>query len=166
MLISEFDKTTLTNKLEEILATFADFLGIDMEYDYSVMEYERVGGETREYVALQLRTQNEALLIGHHGQTLERIQNLIGLGLAQEFKQVVRVVVNINDYRDRHETNLRNLAGRARMQVIESGQDMELAPMNASDRRIVHQALQEEGGVGTESTGDGKDRRIVVKAIK
>jgi spoIIIJ-associated protein len=104
-------------------------------------------------------------LIGYHGQTLEKLQHIVSQALSHKYKQPVRVVIDINDYRQKRTTSLENLARRAAQQVIESGQDLELQPMNPADRRIVHKLLNDEGKVRTESIGDGKERRIVVKPL-
>lgn len=107
----------------------------------------------------------DSLLIGYHGQTLERLQQLLSLGLSSAYKQLVRVSLDINGYRGKKQSSVENLARRAEQQVIETGQELELQPMSANDRRIVHQLLTTDGRVRTESIGEGRDRRIVVKPL-
>lgn len=161
--LSDIDAQQLTMEIEKVLGSITDFLGIELQYDYEIENYENKEGETRELIKLKLSSNNDPLLIGYHGRTLEALQHLLGLGLSNSFKQIVRVSIDVGSYRDKRTSALENLARRAAQQVMESGQILELEPMNAAERRIVHNALMSEDQVVTESTGEGRDRRVVVK---
>lgn len=163
MKLTELDRDELTKELEAILSDITDFLGLEMEYDFDIEAYQTPEGEERELLKVQLRGDRDSLLIGYHGQTLDRVQHLVSLALSSKFEQVVRVVLNINNYRDSREEYLVNLARRAAEQVIESGQELEMEPMKPAERRVIHNALGEDGRVETESMGEGRDRRIVIK---
>ncbi len=163
MKLSEIDSAQLTGEIEKVLGAITDFLGIELQYDYEIDAYEHKDGTERELLKIKLTGNNDSLLIGYHGKTLESLQHLVSLGLSTAFKQVVRVVIDIGNYRDKRTSTLEGLARRAGQQVEESGQEMELEPMNASDRRIIHNVLMSEGKVITESAGEGRDRRVVVK---
>ncbi len=168
--LSELDKEEIAAAIEKVLHSMSEFLGLNIAYDYSLETYERSGeaeiNEEREYLKVKIQTEdNDSLLIGYHGQTLEKLQYLIQAGVSTYFGQRVRVVLHISDYRDKREDALINLAKRAEAQVLESGQDMELQPMRSDERRIVHQALQDGGKVKSESVGEGSERRIVVSAL-
>jgi spoIIIJ-associated protein len=166
MKLTEIDKDELTQSIEQVLSELTDFLGMEMEYDYEIMSYEKQDGEERELVRIQLKggDDRDSLLIGFHGKTLDKLQHLISLGLSSKYKQLIRVLLDVNDYRTNRVSDLENLARRAAQQVVDSGQDMELEPMNAADRRVVHNALGSEKGVKTESAGEGQDRHVVIKA--
>jgi spoIIIJ-associated protein len=73
-----------------------------------------------------------------------------------------RVNVDIADYKKQRADRLRDRAEEWVKDVRDSGKEMELKPMNAADRRIVHQ-LAGEYGLGTESVGEGRDRHIILK---
>jgi spoIIIJ-associated protein len=163
MKLTEINKDELTNELETILSHITDFLGLEMEYDYHIEEYETQDGHEREIIKVQLRGENDNVLIGYHGQTLDRVQHLISLTLSNKYEMVVRVVLNVNNYRDNREEYLMNLATRAAQQVIESGQQLAMEPMKPSERRIVHNTLSQESRVVSESEGEGRDRHIVIK---
>jgi predicted RNA-binding protein Jag len=181
MKISELDQTNLTERIESTLGTINELLGLHLEYDYKVETYQKPDtGEEREVIKLTLKVNSvdevtegdefggrsqESLLIGYHGQTLERLQHLISLSLSRHYQGLVRVILDINGYRGKRASSLENLARRAEQQVIETGQEMELQPMSAADRRIIHNILSSEGRVKTESTGEGRERRIVVKPL-
>lgn len=162
MKLTELDKDTLTEELESILTEITDFLGLEMEYDYEIEAYETAKGDEREIMKVRLKGDRDPLLIGYHGQTLDRIQHIVSMSLSSKFQQIVRVALNVNDYRDGREDYLTGLASRTAEQVIESGLEVELEPMKAPDRRIVHNALGNDPQIETQSTGEGRDRRIIV----
>ena len=104
-------------------------------------------------------------VIGREGRTLAAIEFLANTVIAKEQGHGgPRVSVDAAGYRRRHEERLLDQARRHAAKVRKSGEDMELEPMNAADRRIIHIALKEDAFVMTESVGEGRDRRIVIKA--
>ena len=74
-----------------------------------------------------------------------------------------RVVIDADGYRERREETLRSLAADAAEESLRSGEAIELDPMPASERRIVHEYLRERGGVETHSEGDEPERYLVVE---
>ena len=104
-------------------------------------------------------------VIGREGRTLAAIEFLANTVIAKEQGHGgPRVSVDAAGYRRRHEERLLDQARRHAARVRKSGEDMELEPMNAADRRIILIALKEDAFVMTESVGEGRDRRIVIKA--
>jgi spoIIIJ-associated protein len=104
-------------------------------------------------------------VIGREGRTLAAIEFLANTVIAKEQGHGgPRVSVDAAGYRRRHEERLLDQARRHAAKVRKSGEDMELEPMNAADRRIIHIALKEDAFVMTESVGEGRDRRLVIKA--
>jgi spoIIIJ-associated protein len=107
----------------------------------------------------------ESLLIGYRGQSLDRLQHIVSTALSQKFAQLVRVSLDISNYRGKRQDTLENIAHRAEQTVIETGMDLEMEPMSSADRRVVHQVLSDGGKVATSSIGEGRERRIVVKPL-
>jgi spoIIIJ-associated protein len=104
-------------------------------------------------------------VIGREGRTLAAIEFLANTVIAKEQGHGgPRVSVDAAGYRRRHEERLLDQARRHAAKVRKTGEDMELEPMNAADRRIIHIALKEDAFVMTESVGEGRDRRLVIKA--
>lgn len=164
MKLAEITQSELTENLETVLGHITDFLGLEMEYDYRIEEYTtQKTGRDREIIKINLRGEGESSLIGHHGRGLDALQYLIANSLAHIYKQTVRVVLEVNGYRENRQDYLASLGRRTAEQVLETGQEIELEPMPASERRIVHNAIGEIGGVETESVGEGKERRIVIR---
>jgi spoIIIJ-associated protein len=104
-----------------------------------------------------------ALLIGRHGQTIDAVQYLLNAishrAYGDERKEVV---VDAAGYRDRRRTTLEALAERTAEQVRASGARVELEPMTAVERKVVHLKLKELGGVETASEGTEPNRYVVV----
>jgi spoIIIJ-associated protein len=103
-----------------------------------------------------------SLLIGRHGQTLEAIQELTRMVVGRKLDQRVRVVVDVEDYRKRREARLEEQARELAERVRETGQAEELDPMNAYERKLVHDAVADVDGVETESRGVDPDRYVVI----
>jgi spoIIIJ-associated protein len=74
----------------------------------------------------------------------------------------VRVVLDVEHYRQRRETSLRDMATKVATRVVQSSRSITLEPMSPADRRIVHITLAEHAGVTTESTGEGEDRKVTI----
>jgi spoIIIJ-associated protein len=101
------------------------------------------------------------LLIGRHGQTIDAIQYLCNAILARQ-DAGVSVVVDAAGYRARREATLGSLATNAAEQALRSGARVELEPMTAVERKIVHLSLQDFDGVETTSEGTEPNRFVVV----
>jgi spoIIIJ-associated protein len=101
------------------------------------------------------------LLIGRHGQTIDAIQYLCNAILARQGAGV-STVVDAAGYRARREVTLGTLATSAAEQAIRTGERVELEPMTAVERKIVHLSLQDFPGVETESEGTEPNRFVVV----
>ena len=104
-----------------------------------------------------------ALLIGRHGQTIDAVQYLMNAithrGYGDDRKEVV---VDAAGYRERRRATLESLAVRTAEQVCTSGSRVELDPMTAVERKVVHLKLKEFDGVETESEGTEPNRYVVV----
>ncbi|HVD26062.1 MAG TPA: RNA-binding cell elongation regulator Jag/EloR [Gaiellaceae bacterium] len=101
------------------------------------------------------------LLIGRHGQTIDAIQYLCNAILARDGAGV-SVVVDAAGYRARRESTLTALAAGAAEQAERTGERVELEPMTAVERKIVHLSLQGRDGVETTSEGTEPNRFVVV----
>jgi spoIIIJ-associated protein len=142
--------------LEELLEEVANGLGLEVE-----VEVREGDGVLRG----NLRGDDVGLFIGRRGQTIDAVQHLAQRIVFREGPSPVRVVVDADGYRERRAESLRADAEQAAEEALRSGQSVELEPMGASERRIVHEYLRERGGVGTHSEGDEPERRLVVTPL-
>ena len=110
---------------------------------------------------IMLDGEDLGVIIGHRGETLDAIQYLVGLA-ANGAGGYYKVSLNIGDYRERREQTLTDLAKRVSEQVLRTGKNRTLEPMNPYERRIIHTAVQEIEGVVSNSFGEGSSRRVVI----
>jgi spoIIIJ-associated protein len=103
------------------------------------------------------------LLIGRHGQTLEALQELARVVVVQRTGLRARIVVDVEEYRRRQRSRLAARAREIARRVARSGREEELEPMNAFDRKVVHDAVAEVGGALSASRGEGLERHVVVQ---
>lgn len=113
-------------------------------------------------IAFEIEGEDAGLLIGRRGETLQALQFLVNLIVNKQLGRQVYVTIDVEGYRERRQESLKSLAERTAERVVSSGRSIQLQPMPASERRIIHVTLAEHPDVRTESKGDGDQRRVVV----
>jgi len=108
-------------------------------------------------------THLNGFLIGQRGETIRALQFMAGNALRNNNFQYSRVHVDVADYKKQRADRVAEKAEEWVKKVKDSGEDMQLKPMNAADRRIVHKVAA-DAGLATESMGEGRDRHVVLKA--
>ena len=108
-------------------------------------------------------THLNGFLIGQKGENMRSMQFLISSALKNQGFEHTRVNVDVAEYKKQRAQRLSSKAEEWVKKVKETGQPMELQPMNAADRRTVHK-LAQEWGLTSESAGEGRDRHIVLKS--
>ena len=110
---------------------------------------------------IDLAGEDSGLLIGRRGQTLQALQFLVNLIVRKQFEGV-RVMLDVENYRQRRELQLREMATTIAKRVAETNRSITLEPMPPADRRIIHTSLTDHPGVSTESTGEGEGRKVTI----
>lgn len=131
--------------------------------------------EGEEYIKTEIATvypkinivgDDTGILIGHHGETLDAIQYLANLSAIRRGKQsdgdYVKIVLDIENYREKREETLRTLARRMANKAIKYKRNVFLEPMNAYERHIIHSELHSVENVSTHSVGSDRDRKIII----
>jgi spoIIIJ-associated protein len=111
---------------------------------------------------LNVRGDDLGVLIGRRGEKLASLQHIVNLIAARREGQQHRIAIDVENYRGRREDQLRDVADRAAKRVAQTGRIIQLEPMPALERRIVHLALVDHPSVRTQSVGVDPNRRIVV----
>jgi len=101
-------------------------------------------------------------LIGPDGATLEALQELTRLAVAQSTGVRSRLMLDVGEFRAKRRADLTALAGETARRVGSSGQPERLAPMNPFERKVVHDVIASVEGVHSESEGEEPNRRVVV----
>ena len=151
---------------------FANTLLENMKLDAKAVQADANGdeyiinGEANVYPRINIIGADTGILIGHHGETLDAIQYLVNLSALRKSKQkdgdYVKIVVDIEGYREKREETLRTLARRMAARAVKYKRNVFLEPMNAYERRIIHSELQSFENVSTHSVGADKDRKIII----
>ncbi len=101
-------------------------------------------------------------IIGRSGRTLHALEYVTNAVMNREEGQNVRVNIDVGGYKRRRDERLQDQARRVSSEVQKTGQPVELEPMSAAERRVIHLALADDPYVKSESTGEGRDRRVVI----
>ncbi|HWT55626.1 MAG TPA: R3H domain-containing nucleic acid-binding protein [Candidatus Microsaccharimonas sp.] len=110
-------------------------------------------------------THLNGFLIGQHGDNMRSLQYLVSTVLKNQNFAHNRVNVDVAEYKKQRADRLTHTAEEWVKKVQDSGEPMDLKPMNAADRRIVHQ-LAAEYGLSSDSVGEGRDRHIVLRVAE
>lgn len=104
---------------------------------------------------------DSALLIGHHGQTLDAIQELMRSAIQRQVRSRVLITLDVQGYRERRKESLQERARELAARVLDEG-EMEFEPMNAFERKVIHDTVGEIDGVTSFSEGEEPYRRVVI----
>jgi len=157
------DQNEVLNGTKEHLAYILNALGLTAEVSLEFAPSD--DGTTDKYIQATLKGEGLNDLVGFHGKNMESIQNVMSIILSRQFQKDLRLLLEVNDYRERREKYLQDIAERASGEVISTGQNVELPPMKAYERRAIHIALRGREGILTESVGEGEERRIIIKKV-
>ena len=145
----------LEDKVLTFVATVLEKMGYAGNVSIAFRKERKIG--------LRIDSENSNIIIGRKGKNLDALQLLTNVFVGQQNSNV-RVIVDSENYRIRHEEQLIRLAYRTAENVVKSGQSRLLEPMNPYERRLVHTALNDFGGVETKSEGDGLYKQVRVIA--
>jgi len=146
-----------TEERTEQVDTFLTGLFERMDIDVSLDIKEEEGA-----IGVILTGKDPGALIGRRGETLDAIQHLTNYVVNRSVSGRVRINLDAENYRQRRNEALENLANRTAGKVLKYRRNMTLDPMNAYERHVIHSALQEHGQVSTFSVGSEPNRRVVV----
>jgi len=134
----------------------------DMEIEAEVEMTDGENGEKR----ITVSGESAAILIGHHGETLDSLQYLASLAANKRVNgkkgEYVRIAVDVEGYRAKREETLRALARRMAGRVLKYKKSVMLEPMNPYERRIIHSEIQNIEGVSTNSIGSENNRKVII----
>jgi len=118
--------------------------------------------EDADKIQVEIVTDSSGLIIGKRGKTLEALQLLTNIIVNKNEKDWKKVVLDIENYRDRRENTLRELANKVASKVKMTGKPQLLEPMNPFERRVIHMTLQNDPLVATKSEGMGNLKKVKV----
>ncbi len=149
------------NEAEEKILGFVDTLINKMGYEGKVY----ISFRKDDKLGIDIDSQDSAILIGRKGKNLDAIQ-LITNVYAGNLNPYLKVVIDSENYRMRHEESIVRNAYKVAEQVKRSGRSRLLEPMNPFERRLVHTALNDLEGIDTKSEGEGLYKQVRIIPVK
>lgn len=119
--------------------------------------------EPSEQVLVGITVVNPANLIGFRGRNLAAVQLILGLMVKNKLGRWIKMIVDVNNYREEQKERLENVAKTMAQKVLDTKNPVSLGEMSSFERRICHIVLKEIEGVVSESEGEGEGRHIVIK---
>jgi spoIIIJ-associated protein len=138
-----------------------------IEADVSIRDAETPGdGVGMAKAVLDIEGDDLGILIGRRGETLQSLQYLLNIMVARQVPEQAFFTVDVEGYRRRRERSLNGLARKMADQVKRTKRPVQLEPMPANERRIIHLALADDRYVSTSSSGEGDARQVSIEPRK
>jgi len=151
------EESALAGEVRELVERIASAIGVAGRVD---------AREEDELITLTVTGPDLGMLIGRHGQTIDAIQYLANaITFRRHLDARKEIVVDAAGYRARRQASLEALAVRSAQRAVEDGESVELDPMTAVERKIVHLRLKDFAGVETSSEGTEPNRFVVVSPV-
>ena len=148
------DTAEVTDKIEEMVTDVMRLMNVSCQVNITVEdEVHKVHVDT---------AGADGLLIGKKGQNLEALEHLLRRMVGKQLRRSVRMDVDIGGYKARRISALRNRAISMASRVKSSGKEMQVEPLSAAERRIIHLALVEDPQIKTYTVGEGDLKSVVI----
>lgn len=147
-------KDEVVKYCREFISKVSKLMGIEVNMEAKKRE---------NYIKINLFSNNNPILIGKMGRTMESLQTLIRSSIQNTTGFKINVILDVEDYKEKQEKNLEYTARRIAIEVKRTGIEAKLDPMNSYERRIVHNICNEVGGVTTDSSGEEPNRFITIR---
>lgn len=146
-------KETAGEKVVEYLQDIFDKMRVNVEMD---ME------ENDNSIFINIQGEDSGIIIGRRGETLEALQYLASLAINKGEEDYKRIIIDIENYRQKREDTLIRLSNKLADRVIRTRKSITLEPMSPYERRIIHSTLQNNRYVKTYSLGEEPNRKVVI----
>lgn len=145
------------DRVEVFLKDWLNKIDNSLEYNIKLEEYT---------ILVDIKGNSAGLLIGYRGETLNAMQTILSTIANRNFNDKIRLILDIENYREKRAKILEELAEKVSKTVLKNGKSITLEPMSAYERKIIHSALQENTKIETYSIGEGDNRRVVIAKTK
>ncbi len=152
--VSSEDFEKIKNALEKFLNEFLGAISENIEYTISKQD--------EQYLFIEINGKNSTKLIGYRGEALKALQLILTNVAANAINSPVKIIVDIENYRNKRKNTLEELAVKIEKTVTKSGKKVTLEPMSPYERKVIHTKLQDSQTVRTYSIGEDSNRRVVI----
>jgi len=148
-----------TQTVQELL----EKMSVKAEVSASLGCHQEIRGKTP--ICIDITGSDLSVLIGRQAETLNALQYITSLIVGKELNQSIPIIVDVEGYRKRRETQLRGIARRMADQAVKTGRKQLLEPMPANERRLIHIELRDNPQVITESIGEDPRRKVTIMPV-
>lgn len=153
-IVVEKDELLFCEKnIKSFLDEFCDGFG-DISY--------KIKNDGKDIIYVSIDGKDSSKLIGYRGDCLNAMQSILNSIGNKDIKDRIKVFLDINNYKDKREESLKELAKKLEKTVTKTKKKVVLEPMNSYDRKIIHIVLQNSDSVKTYSIGEDQNRRVVI----
>ena len=152
--IEVIEKREVKDYLKKIIKTLLKDMGFDVEIEITV------NNNTPTY---RLYSTNDALLIGKDGKNLKALTTVVNAILTKEINSNYKFLIDVSDYKEKNDRRIERLAKKLAREVRETKVEVKMDSMNSYQRRLVHNILNNNKYVYTESVGEEPNRSVVIK---
>lgn len=146
-------KESSPDKAKEFLASVLEKMKVDAEITVEEIE---------DTILLKVKGDDIGIAIGRRGETLDALQYLTSLVVNKNRENYKRVIIDIENYRQKREETLVKLANKLADRVVKYKKNIVLEPMNPYERRVIHSSLQDHKYVETYSVGEEPNRKVII----
>lgn len=155
VVIEAFIAEDIRDFIDDYLTRY--FKGIELPCDVIVTM-----SEDKHFFKVILNAENNAILIGKNGQTLQSIANVVKNAANAQFKRRVNMSVDVNGYKEERYEKLKEMVDRLAKTVIKTHVSVKIDHVTADERKIIHQHLSDTPHIRTESEGEGQRRCLKI----
>ena len=171
---SEVENKGLFGRVKSVdIVCYTDAMVVEYVQDYLKRIIEKMGIEvklTPSYqeglIRIKISSDHNSILIGKDGETLQALNEVCRNAANSTFKKRVRILLDINDYKNDKYAKIISIAKREAVRVSKTKITASLSPMSADERRVIHNALVSFKHVKTVSVGEGKERHITIVYVE
>ena len=138
---------------KRFLIDIANLLGISLEVKIT---------KANERLLFVLESDDEETLAGKEGEALEALQHLVRLAIVKKYKQNLKLLLDVNDFREKRKKIIIVMAKKLADKVRRTRKPIKTKPLNPYERRIIHTLLKSNRGISTSSEGDGHTKRVII----
>lgn len=152
--VTIYKKSDIYDFVKEFLKEIVNNLGLEVTFETKKVE---------DRVVIKMYSNNNNILIGHNGNTIKALENLVRQKIQLETGMFFIISLDVENYKDKKISRLERLAKQTAREVKRTHIDVHLENMNSYERRIIHNALTNNKNVYTESEGEEPNRYVVIK---
>ena len=156
-IVTALKKDDVKKYIEDYIKNLSQLLNIDIDSEILYKD---------DAYNVTLVSDNNSILIGKEGKTLNAIQTLLKQSLKEAAQISLKISVDVGNYKLKKMKNIEREVKELAKEVEKSHLEVSLDPMNSYERRLVHNIINEYPNLETESFGDGKDRHVVIRYVE